>query len=148
MERAEAAHERARETDDLRERGEELAFALDRYRTALELDWGRSERRFNGDPEAIRAAVDTVARELVETRRRYATQRVRRGDVHRDAGRHTQAEARYRDAYDALVDTVPVARELVPETHDAVQDHCDAVERRLRRLDTTDDQTPVPSGTS
>ncbi|WP_415381177.1 hypothetical protein [Halosimplex sp. TS25] len=148
VERAEDAHERAGEADDLGERGDELAFALDRYRTALELDWGRSARRFDGDTEAIRAAVDTVARELVEARRRYAAQRVRRGDVHRDGGRHARAEARYRDAYDALVETVPVARELVPETRDAVQDHCDAVERRLRGLDSTDDQTPVPRGTS
>ncbi|WP_436927225.1 hypothetical protein [Halosimplex amylolyticum] len=148
VERAEDAHERARETDDLVERGDELAFALDRYRTALELDWGRSARRFQGDPEAIRRAVDAVARELVETRRRYASECVRRGDEDRDAGRHARAESHYRDAYDALVDTVSVARELVPETHDDVQDHCDAVEARLRRLDSTDDQTPVSSGTS
>ncbi|WP_459192346.1 hypothetical protein [Halosimplex sp. J119] len=146
IERAEDAHERALDTDDLAERGDELAFALDRYRTALELDWGRSSRRFDGDTEAIREAVDAIARELVETRRRYAAQCVRRGDEDRDAGCHAQAEASYRDAYDALVEIAPIARELVPETHEAVADHCEAVEGRLRRLDTTDDQTPVPSG--
>ena len=146
VESADDAHERAREADDLRERGDRLEFALDRYRTALELDWGRSAKRFDGDPDDIRDRVDVVARELVETRRRFAAQRVRRGDECRDAGQLTQAEACYRDAYDALVDTIGVARELVPETHEAVTDHCDAVEARLRRLETTDDQTPIPSG--
>ncbi|MFB6141393.1 MAG: hypothetical protein ABEJ26_13280 [Halosimplex sp.] len=146
VESAEDAHEQARDADDLRERGDRLEFALDRYRTALELDWGRSAKRFRGDPDDIRARVDVVARELVETRRRFAAQRVQRGDDCRDAGRLAQAEACYRDAYDALVDVVPVARELVPRAHDAVTDHCEAVEERLRRLETTDDQTPIPSG--
>jgi len=146
VETADDAHERARDADDLRERGDRLEFALDRYRTALELDWGRSAKRFDGNPDDIRDRVDVVARELVETRRRFAAQRVRRGDDCRDAGHTTQAEACYRDAYDALVDTIGVARELVPETHEAVTDHCEAVEERLRRLETTDDQTPIPSG--
>ncbi|PSP71275.1 hypothetical protein BRC79_00920 [Halobacteriales archaeon QH_8_67_27] len=146
IENAAEAHERARETDDLRERSDDLAFALDRYRTALELDWGRSAKRFDGDATDIRDRVDVVARELVESRRRFATQRVRCGDEHRDAGRTAQAESCYREAYDALVDTVPVTRELVPDSHEAVSEHCDAVETRLRRLDGTDDQTPIPSG--
>jgi len=146
VESAADAHERARETDDLRERSDDLAFALDRYRTALELDWGRSAKRFEGDSGDIRDRVDVVARELVESRRRFATQRVRRGDEHRDAGRAARAESCYRDAYDALVETVPVARELVPDSQEAVTDHCDAVEVRLRQLDGTDDQTPVPGG--
>jgi len=143
---AEEARERARETDDLRERGDRLDFALDRYRTALELDWGRSNRRFEGDTTAIRDAIDAVARDLVETRRRYATRRVRAGDGHREEGRMARAESCYRDAYDALGETVPPARELVPDALDALTAHRDAVADRLRRLDTTDDQTPIPSG--
>jgi len=146
VESAEEAREQARETDDRRERGDRLDFALDRYRTALELDWGRSTRRFEGDTEAIRDAIDAVARELVETRRRYATRRVRAGDGHREEGRTARATACYRDAYDALGGTVPTARELVPGTLDALTDHRDAVEDRLRRLGGTDDSTPVPSG--
>jgi len=146
VESAEEARGRAHETDDLRERGDRLEFALDRYRTALELDWGRSDRRFEGDTEAIRDAIDAVAGTLVETRRRYAADRVRAGDDHRADGRTAQAAACYRDAYDALGETVPTARELVPEALDALTDHRDAVERRLRALDSTDDQTPIPSG--
>jgi len=143
---AEEARGQADETDDLRERGDRLDFALDRYRTALELDWGRSTRRFEGDTAAIRDAVDAVARDLVETRRRYATRRVRAGDGHREEGRTAQAAACYRDAHDALGETAQTARELVPEALDALTAHRDAVEDRLRRLDTSDDQTPIPSG--
>ncbi|WP_123533009.1 hypothetical protein [Halosimplex salinum] len=146
VDNAEDARDRAEETDDLRERADELEFALDRYRTALELDWGRSAKRFEGDPAAIRDAIDTVARELVETRRRFAAQRVQQGDRHRDGGQLSRAESCYRAALDALAQTVAPARELVPDELDAVTDHRDAVEARLRQLDTTDDQTPIPSG--
>lgn len=146
VESAEQARQQAGEADDPRERGDRLEFALDRYRSALELDWGRSNRRFEGDTERIRDAIDTVASDLVETRREYAARRVRAGDDHREEGRTGQAAACYRDAYDALGDTVPTARELVPGALDGLTDQRDAVEQRLRRLDTGDDWTPVPSG--
>ncbi|WP_135364497.1 hypothetical protein [Halosimplex halophilum] len=146
VESAEQARERADETDDRRERADRLEFALERYRTALTLDWGRSTRRFEGDTERIRDAVDTVAGQLVETRREYAARRIRAGDDHREEGRTARAAACYRDAHDALADTIPTARELVPEALDALTDRRDAVADRLRRLDTGDDWTPVPSG--
>lgn len=146
VERAENARSRAYDADDLAERADRLAYALDCYRTALEIDWGRSTKRFENDTDEIRDRIDAVARDLVETRRRLAAQHVKKGDQSRDLGQTDQAVSHYRTARDALEETVAPARELVPDTHDAVTDHLEAVEERLDRLDAADDQTPIPSG--
>jgi tetratricopeptide (TPR) repeat protein len=139
VERGDLARERADETDDPVERGDLLERALERYRRALELDWGDEHKRFVGDTDEIRERVDTVASELVEVRRRLAATSVKDGDRHRDAGRHDEAVECYREAVDFLNATLETARELVPETTDAITEHRGAVERRLSELDADPD---------
>jgi tetratricopeptide (TPR) repeat protein len=135
VERADDCCERAAETDELAERGDLLQRALESYRAALELDWGRSAKRFETDTSEVRERVDAVARDLVEVRRRYASGQVRRGDEFADVGEPAQAVGCYREAIDALSATVDPARELVPEAAEAVTDHREAIEERLAALD-------------
>jgi hypothetical protein len=143
IERAQTARERAAERDDLADRADDLAYALECYRTALALDWGRSAKRFAGDTDETRAEVDAVATELVEARRRLAAEYVRRGDDHAEAGQPRKARERYRDARDALEATLEPARELVPAAAADLRDHLDTVHTRLDGVDPSDDQTPV-----
>jgi len=131
VERAEQTHERAREIDDPHERGEYLERALERYRRALELDWGVDDRRFTGETGELRERVDVVATDVVETRRRAATLRVTAGDEHRANGREQAAREAYREARDLLDETVGTARELVPDAVDTLTQHRDAIDRRL-----------------
>jgi len=143
VERADDFRERAAETDDVAERGDLLEDALESYRAALELDWGRSAKRFEADTGAVRERVDAVARDLVETRRRYASRRVRRGDEFAEAGEDERAAGYYREAVDALSATVDPARELLPDAAASVTEHREAVERRLSDLDVS-----PPDGTA
>lgn len=142
VERAAKARERARETDDRAERAVLLERALERYRSALELDWGKEGKRFGGDTAELRERVDAVATELVETRRRLAATAVKEGDRHRQAGRPGRAADRYREARDVLDQTLPTARELVPDAAEPLAEHRDAVTRRLRALDVGDADDP------
>jgi len=135
VERADDLCDRAAETDDLAERGDLLERALASYRAALELDWGRSAKRFETDMGAVRERVDVVARELVETRRRYASGQVQRGDEFAEASDPDRAAGCYREAIDALSATVGPAGELVPEAAEAVTDHRESIEQRLAGLD-------------
>jgi hypothetical protein len=135
VDRAEQAHDRAREAEEPMERANHLERVLERYRRALELDWGADEGRFAGDTADLRETVDAVATDLVETRRRVATRRVAAGDDHRTADRPDEARAAYRDARDVLDETVATARELVPDAVDTLVEHRDAVDRRLDSLE-------------
>ncbi|MFB6151702.1 MAG: hypothetical protein ABEJ40_07845 [Haloarculaceae archaeon] len=131
LERAEDARQRAYEAEDPAERADYLELALERYRTVLELDWGRDRDRFEGETETVREHVDGVASDLVETRRRLAAQAVRRGDEHRAAGRDGPACEAYAEARESLEATLDTARELVPGAAGPLSDHLDAVETKL-----------------
>lgn len=147
VERGDLARERAGETDDPAERGDLLERALERYRRALELDWGSDEKRFVANTAEIRERVDAVASELVETRRRLAAGRVQEGDRHRENGRRERAIECYREARDVLEATLETARELVPDATDPLVEHRDAVDRRLADLapDDGDGSGPGPT---
>lgn len=135
LDRARKATDRAYEVDDPRESVTHLERALERYRTALELDWGVDDPRFTGDTETIRERVDAIASELVETRRRLAAQHVRAGITARENGQTESAAREYRQARDLLESALDTARELVPDAVETVREHRDAVDRRLGDLD-------------
>jgi len=121
---AQVAASAARATTDPAARATHWEDALDRYRTAYELDWGR-DRRFDGDRESLRQALADIAVELV--------------DAHREAGRQVRREAGYeskraapgtacKDAEGHFERAREVATELVPD----------------RRGPSADELTPVP----
>ncbi len=75
---AQVAASAARATTDPAARATHWDDALDRYRTAYELDWGR-DRRFDGDRASLRQALADIAVELVDTHREAGRQKRREG---------------------------------------------------------------------
>jgi hypothetical protein len=73
---AQAAASAARAATDPAARATHWEDALDRYRTAYELDWGR-DRRFDGDRASLRQALADVAVELVDAHREAGRQELR-----------------------------------------------------------------------
>ncbi|WP_336002471.1 PH domain-containing protein [Halorientalis halophila] len=133
--RAETAYERAREVDDPKVTAERLERALERYQTALVLDWGSDDSRFAGDSDELRERVETIAGQVVTTRRSLA-------DRHRVAGDHCLATNRpdaaiaaYEDARAEIEAALAVASELKPgltpeleAARDALGDRIEAAE--------------------
>lgn len=120
---AQVAASAARATTDPAARATHWEDALNRYRTAYELDWGR-DRRFDGDRASLRQALADIAVELVET--------------HREAGRQERREGSdgsNRDTSGAACDSATahferareVAAELVPDRCEPPADELAAV---------------------
>ncbi|MGB9951648.1 hypothetical protein ACOZ4F_04515 [Haloarcula marismortui] len=119
---AQVAASAARATTDPAERARHWEDALDRYRTAYELDWGR-DRRFDGDRASLRQALADIAVKLV--------------DAHREAGRQALGETgeSKRAASETACDSATmhferareVAAELVPDRRGSATDELAAV---------------------
>jgi hypothetical protein len=135
VERADRARNSAARADDAAERATLLDRALERYRLALELDWGRDEKRFGGDTDELRDRIDTVATDLVDARRRLADTRITDGDRHREAGRADRAVDRYQKARHQLASALATARELVPEAADPIAAERDELADRLQTIE-------------
>ncbi|EMA34959.1 hypothetical protein [Haloarcula japonica] len=115
---AQVAASAARAATDPAARARHWEDALDRYRTAYELDWGR-DRRFDGDRASLRQALADTAVELV--------------DAHREAGRQELGEGSdgsNREGSGTACDSATahferareVATELVPDRRDPTMD--------------------------
>ncbi|MHC3379565.1 hypothetical protein [Haloarcula sp. H-GB5] len=76
---AQVAASAARAAADPAARATHWEDALDRYRTAYELDWGR-DRRFDGDRASLRQALADIAVELVDAHRQAGRQALREVD--------------------------------------------------------------------
>ncbi|MFB6083856.1 MAG: PH domain-containing protein [Halorientalis sp.] len=114
LSRAESAAERARDADAPADAAEQFEVALERYQTALVLDWGSDERRFAGDSDEIRETIERVVGDLVHTRQRLAAYHRAAGDRLRDADRPVAASVAYENALDEIDRALGVARELKP----------------------------------
>ncbi|MFB6087727.1 MAG: hypothetical protein ABEJ85_04335 [Haloarculaceae archaeon] len=146
IDRAERAHERAADAETPAERAEALERALDQYRSALALDWGRDLKRFECDTDEIRERVDALAREVIDARQTEAARHVEAANDHYDAGRYADARERYLDGREALRAMLDVARELVPDAADDVTDRIDAIEDRIEVIDgRLDGESDAPS---
>jgi hypothetical protein len=135
VERAEHAVDVATEADDPESTIDWWEAAVDRYETALSLDWGRDERRFDGDPDALREELANAAEHLVEAYCDLAREHIEADgeDGPADSGTST---VDLDLATQALDDARAVARERFPEA--TVE-----IERVQAQLDeyTTDDGT-------
>jgi hypothetical protein len=123
---AQVAASAARATTDPAARATHWEDALDRYRAAYELDWGR-DRRFDGDRGSLRQALADIAVELV--------------DAHREAGRQERREASGESKREASVAACEdatahferareVATELVPDRREPSADELITVSER------------------
>lgn len=114
--------------------------AVQRYETALSLDWGRENRRFAGDPETLRDDLARATRELVATHCDRAREQIADGDETR-AERPERARAAYASAAEALAAAREVTRERVPEAADEVDAVAATLEDRLDDLPGDGDTT-------
>jgi len=111
---AQVAASAARATTDPAARATHWEDALDRYRTAYELDWGR-DRRFDGDRGSLRQALADVAVELVDAHREAGRQELQ--DASDDSKREAPLAA-CEDATAHFERAREIATELVPDRRD------------------------------
>lgn len=111
VEDAEAAARMARATEDPIPAAARWETAIERYRTALWLDWGRETSRFDVDRDAVREDVVAAVDEYVDYRRRAAAACRETGRAHRHGG-NGGAAAR---AYDTALAHLKRAQEIVDE---------------------------------
>ena len=111
---AQAAASAARAATDPAARATHWEDALDRYRTAYELDWGR-DRRFDGDRTSLRQALADAAVELVDAHRKAGRQELREasGESNREGpGLACEgAAAHFERAREVAAELVPDRRE-------------------------------------
>lgn len=110
---AQVAASAARATADPAERARHWEDALDRYRTAYELDWGR-DRRFDGDRASLRQALADIAVGLVDAHREAGRERREASDESERGAPATACE----DAEAHFERAREVATELVPDRRD------------------------------
>lgn len=121
LQRAERTHERADECDDPAQTATLLEDALERYQTALVLDWGSEASRFAGDSDELQETITQVVDEIAIARRTLAEHARHRGRDHLDAGRYERARVAFENAADHLMAAVRIARELKPDLVDGLE---------------------------
>ncbi|AJF25836.1 hypothetical protein SG26_08890 [Haloarcula sp. CBA1115] len=120
---AQAAAGAARAATDPAARATHWEAALDRYRTAYELDWGR-DRRFDGDRASLRQALADIAVELVDAHREAGQEALREGS---DESKRESAGAACDGAAVHFERAREVAAELVPDRREPPADGLAAV---------------------
>ncbi|MFB6143263.1 MAG: hypothetical protein ABEJ30_07990 [Halorientalis sp.] len=135
LRRAREAHDRAKQADDPAAAVERLEDALEKYQTALVLDWGHDDGHFAGDRESLRSTVSRLANEIELTRRTLAERARSRGDDHRDAGRTDRAREAYETARSHLEAALGIVRELRPDLEDDLREEIATVEAELERVE-------------
>jgi hypothetical protein len=115
LRRAETAFDRARNAETPTATVSQLEVALERYQTALVLDWGSDEQRFAGDRDEMREAVERVVDELIHGRRLLAAYHLAAGHRLRVAGRRDAARAAYGTGHAEIDRALGVAKELKPQ---------------------------------
>lgn len=96
--------------------------AIERYETALSLDWGREKRRFDGDPDDLREQLADIARNLVGAYCDLARD-------HLEGDEADEADADPADlAREALAQAEDVARERAPGALETVERVEEAIE--------------------
>nr|WP_282594293.1 restriction endonuclease [Halorientalis brevis] len=114
LQRAEETFEEATAATELSTRVDLLADALEKYQSALVLDWGNDTQRFAGDSDEIRTTIEAVVDELVGARRELADKHWRAGNWYSDAGQFDQAREELTAAREHVDAALTVAEELKP----------------------------------
>lgn len=146
LQRAEETYERARNAVEPDTRVDLLADALEKYQSALVLDWGNEQQRFAGDSEAVRETIEEIVGELVEARQELADKRWRAGSWYTETGEFERAREEFAAARDHLEDARAVADELKPELTAALSAEIQDLEADLDRVtDRSDDEAAAAS---
>ncbi|MEF8821503.1 MAG: hypothetical protein V5A52_04435 [Halovenus sp.] len=137
LDRANQERKQALTADDPREALDHWESAHRLYRRVIELDWGRDQKRFEGDVDVIRDRVVESVDEILSVRRTIA-------DVHRDRSRQLLADGKsdearraYAEAMDALKAAVQLAREFDPDAVGDLRDRLDELDARIQDATST-----------
>jgi tetratricopeptide (TPR) repeat protein len=133
LRRARAAHRTAADADDPATAAAAWETAMERYRTALELDWGAPERRFDGDPPAIREQLETAVKNAITARRKAAADAKGAGDWYLGADQFDLAIEEFETALAQYEQALTVARDRYPNAVDHLTVERDAIETRIER---------------
>lgn len=135
LRRAETAAERARDADAPAVVAEQFEVALERYQTALVLDWGSDRQRFAGDSNELRGTIERVVGELVHTRRLLAAYHLAAGTRLLAAGHPDAAKDAYENAHTEIEDARTVAKELKPQLTPMLEASADTLARCIEAAD-------------
>lgn len=105
--------------------------AIRRYQDVLWLDWGRDERRFDDDPEAVRESIVDAVDNLVTERRAAARACREAAQAHGMGGADDAARGAYRTALTHLDRAQSVVDEVAPNRETGLDDTRAAVEGEL-----------------
>jgi len=122
------------------DRAERFRTAYERYRTVLELDWGRPNPRFAGETDVIIDRLATIASALLTARSRAAAQHRRVAIRLTRIGATASAGAAYADARDHLEAAIETTRELDPDALEAFRERLQVVEDRIESVPEDDDR--------
>lgn len=105
--------------------------AIRRYQEVLWLDWGRDERRFDGDPEAVRESIINAVDHVVTERRAAARACREAAHTHQLGGAPDAARDAYRTALTQLERASEIADEIAPTRETGLEDTKAAIEDEL-----------------
>lgn len=137
LERADEAREAAVSASDPAAALDAWETVLDRYRVVLELDWGRDEKRFEGDVDRVRDRVAEAVDGVLTARRSLASQCRRRGDDAVDAGDVTAAREAYSEGISHLEAASTLAEEFEPDTVPDIEADLDDLADRISDVTNT-----------
>ena len=137
LRRANQACKRAGEATETAEALSYWETALELYRCVIELDWGREEKRFDGDIDLVRDRVVGVVQEILATRRELTDSRVDRAEQLLAADDYSAARSAYADAMDHLEAATELAHEFDPDAVPDLEDRLSTLEDRVRNATRT-----------
>lgn len=139
------ARGRAEATDDVEGAPEAWERALERYREALELEWGEAGREFLIDREAVREHTAETAEAAIDARSEVASRWITAGDTLSATQEDADASRLYDRAERHLEAAREFAEEVQPERRAEVEDKLAEVEdRRAGRIEPAADPPDGP----
>ncbi|WP_181685890.1 restriction endonuclease [Halorhabdus salina] len=113
-----AAQRAAERADDPLVAAEHWRDAFERFRTIIQLDYGRGDGRFAGERSLLRDRLETVVEGLIIAQQRAADRRSQDAQRLREDGQHDTALSAYEDARNSLDRAIATAAEFTPDDHD------------------------------
>ncbi|MEF8827307.1 MAG: hypothetical protein V5A27_13355, partial [Halapricum sp.] len=137
LDRANQEREQALTADDSREALDHWESAHRLYRRVIELDWGREDKRFEGDKDVVRDRVVESVDEILSVRRTIADMHCDRARQLLGDGKLGEARRAYAEAMDTLEAAVQLAREFDPDAVDDLRDRLDELDERIQDATST-----------
>jgi tetratricopeptide (TPR) repeat protein len=134
------ANQAVKRASEATEAAEALAYwktALELYRRVIELDWGREEKRFDGDIDLVRDRVVGVVDEILTARREVTDSRVERAEQLLAEDDYSAARLAFAEAMDHLEAAIELAREFDPDAVPDLEDRLSTLEDRVRNATRT-----------